>query len=94
MLKPASRDGWEIVRTNTFTRFNALLGLLFAVILLVGPWQDALLGGILVINSLIGIIQELRTKRTLERFTLLSQSKARGSFWAHHRSADNRGRPG
>ncbi|MBI3343788.1 MAG: HAD-IC family P-type ATPase [Gammaproteobacteria bacterium] len=77
VLEPVSRAGWEIVRANVLTRFNALLGSLFVVILAVGPWQDALFGGVLVINSLIGIIQELRAKRTLERLALLSQSEAR-----------------
>ncbi len=77
VLEPTSRAGWEIVRANVLTRFNALLGSLFVVILAVGPWQDALFGGVLVINSLIGIIQEMRAKRTLERLALLSQSKAR-----------------
>ena len=77
VLEPTSRAGWEIVRANVLTRFNALLGSLFVVILAVGPWQDALFGGVLVINSLIGIIQELRAKRTLDRLALLSQSKAR-----------------
>lgn len=73
-----SRTTWEIVRANVLTRFNALLGSLFVVILSVGPWQDALFGGVLVVNALIGIIQELRAKRTLDRLALLSQSKARG----------------
>lgn len=77
VLEPTSRSGWEIVRANVLTRFNALLGSLFVVILAVGPWQDALFGGVLVINSLIGIIQELRAKRTLERLALFGQSKAR-----------------
>ena len=76
VLEPTSRAGWEIVRANVLTRFNALLGSLFVVILAVGPWQDTLFGGVLVINSLIGIIQELRAKRTLDRLALLSQSKA------------------
>jgi len=74
--EPASRAGWEIVRANVLTRFNALLGSLFVVVLVVGPWQDALFGGVLVVNSLIGIIQELRAKRALERIALLGQSKA------------------
>ena len=72
-----SRPFWQIIRANVFTRFNALLGSLFAIILVVGPWEDALFGGVLVANSLIGIIQELRAKRTLNRLALLGQVKAR-----------------
>lgn len=74
---PANRSVLDIVRANVLTRFNALLGSLFVVVLLVGPWQDALFGGILVVNALIGIVQELRAKWTLDRLALVSQPKAR-----------------
>ena len=58
--EPRSRSAWAIVRANVFTRFNAVLGSLFALMLVLGPWQDALFGGVLVINSVIGIAQELQ----------------------------------
>ncbi len=67
----------QIVRANIFTRFNAILGAMLAIILVVGPIQDALFGFVLVANALIGIVQELRAKRTLDRLTLLSAPKAR-----------------
>jgi len=67
----------DIVRGNVLTYFNALLGSMFVVILLVAPVQDALFGGVLVANTLIGIVQELRAKRTLDRLSLLSAPRAR-----------------
>ena len=67
----------QIVRANVFTRFNALLGGMLAVIVVVGPLQDALFGFVLVANALIGIVQELRAKRTLDRLTVLTAPKAR-----------------
>ncbi|HET7276530.1 MAG TPA: HAD-IC family P-type ATPase, partial [Dermatophilaceae bacterium] len=67
-----SRSVGEILRANLLTRFNALLGGLLVAILVVGPLQDALFGFVLVANSAIGIIQELRAKRTLDRLSLLS----------------------
>jgi cation-transporting ATPase E len=67
-----SRSLWEIVRANVFTRFNAILGGLLVVILTVGPLQDALFGIVLVTNTAIGIYQEWRAKRTLDRLTLLT----------------------
>ncbi len=73
----ASRTALEIVRANIFTRFNALLGTLFVVVLMTGPWQDSLFGGVLIVNALIGIVQELRAKWTLDHLTLVSQPKAR-----------------
>jgi len=72
-----SRTTREIVRANVFTRFNALLGALLVVILFVGPIQDALFGGVLVANALIGILQELRAKRTLDKLAVLTAPRAR-----------------
>ncbi len=67
----------QIVRANVFTRFNALLGAMLALIVLVGgPYQDALFGVVLVANALIGIVQEIRAKRTLDRLTLLVAPRA------------------
>ncbi|HEU4399232.1 MAG TPA: HAD-IC family P-type ATPase [Actinomycetota bacterium] len=67
----------EIVRANALTRFNFLLGSLLAVILVVGPLQDALFGLVLVANTLVGIVQEVRAKRTLERLAVISAPAAR-----------------
>ncbi len=72
-----SRTVAEIVRSNVFTRFNALLGGMLVVILIVGPIQDALFGGVLIANTLIGIVQELRAKRTLDRLAVLTAPRAR-----------------
>ncbi|MGH9288515.1 MAG: cation-translocating P-type ATPase [Acidimicrobiales bacterium] len=67
-----SRSLWAIVRANVFTRFNAILGSLLVVILTIGPLQDALFGVVLVANTGIGIYQEWRAKRTLDRLSLLT----------------------
>ena len=72
-----TRTVGEILHANVFTPFNALLGGLLAVILVVGPLQDALFGVVLVSNALVGIIQETRAKRTLDRLTLLTAPSAR-----------------
>jgi cation-transporting ATPase E len=71
-----SRTIGQILRANLLTPFNALLGGLFAVILVVGPIQDALFGLVLIANSSVGVIQELRAKRTLDRLALLSAPRA------------------
>jgi len=67
----------EIVRSNLLTRFNALLGAMLVVILVVGQFRDALFAVVLVANTLIGITQELRAKRTLDRLSLLTAPRAR-----------------
>ena len=72
-----SRSVADILRANVFTRFNLLLGVLLAVILVWGEWKDALFGIVLVTNALIGIAQELRAKRTLDRLAVLSAPRVR-----------------
>jgi cation-transporting ATPase E len=72
-----TRSVAQIVRANIFTRFNAILGAMLAVILVVGPIQDALFGFVLIANAAIGIVQELRAKRTLDRLTVLTAPRAR-----------------
>src|SRR5579872_5391296 len=67
-----SRTIGDILRANLLTRFNALLGSLLLVILVVGPIQDALFGVILVANALIGIAQELRAKHTLDQLAIVA----------------------
>jgi cation-transporting ATPase E len=71
-----TRTVGEIVKANVLTVFNLLLAVLLVVILFVAPIQDALFGVVLVTNALIGIIQELRAKRTLDRLALLSAPQA------------------
>jgi cation-transporting ATPase E len=71
-----SRTFGEILRANVFTRFNAILGVLLVAILSVGQPQDALFGIVLVGNALIGIVQELRAKRTLDRLAVLNAPRA------------------
>jgi cation-transporting ATPase E len=72
-----SRSVSEIVRANILTRFNALLGSMLVVILIVGPIQDALFGFVLIANAGVGIYQELRAKRTLDRLAVLTSPRAR-----------------
>ena len=67
----------QILRTNVLTRFNAILGVLFVVVIIVGPPQDALFGLLLVVNTGIGVAQELRAKRELDRLAILTAARAR-----------------
>ncbi|MDH6118175.1 HAD-IC family P-type ATPase [Kitasatospora sp. GAS204B] len=71
----SSRSVSEIVRANVFTRFNAIIGVLFAVILVVGPIQDGLFGLVIVANTAIGIIQEVRAKQTLDSLALIGEAR-------------------
>jgi len=72
-----TRTVGQILRANLLTRFNLLLGSLLAVILVVGPLQDALFGLVIVANTLVGIVQEVRAKRTLDRLEVVNAPRAR-----------------
>jgi cation-transporting ATPase E/undecaprenyl-diphosphatase len=66
-----SRSYASIVRANVFTVFNAILLFFGALTLAFGEWQDALFLGVVVANSTIGIVQEVRAKRALDALTAL-----------------------
>ena len=70
-----SRTVREILVANVFTRINLIIGVLFALICAVGPIQDGLFGAVIVANSVIGIIQELRAKRTLDRLAVVGEAQ-------------------
>src|SRR5438309_10403636 len=70
-----SRPIREILKANLFTRFNALLGGLLVVMLIVGPPQDALFGLVLIANLAIGVVQEIRAKYSLDRLAVLHATK-------------------
>ena len=72
-----SRTLSEIVRANVLTRFNAILGTAFVLIMIFGEGQDALFGFVLLFNTLIGVTQEYRAKRTLDRLAVLNSPRAR-----------------
>jgi cation-transporting P-type ATPase E len=67
----ASRSTASIVRANTLTPFNLILVVFGGLTLLLGDLRDALFLVILVANSGIGIVQELRAKRALDRLARL-----------------------
>ena len=63
------RSVGQILRTSVLTRFNAILGALVALV--VGPIQDGLFGIVLAVNTAVGVSQELRARRTLDRLAVL-----------------------
>lgn len=67
----STRSLRSILRANAFTRFNAIVVSLLVVIFVFGDPIDAMFGLVMVCNSAIGIVQEVRAKRSLERVQLL-----------------------
>ena len=71
------RSTWDIVRTNLFTWFNLILGVLFVLMVTLGSRRDALFGSVIVVNAVIGIAQEMRAKIALDRLSVLTAPAAR-----------------
>jgi cation-transporting P-type ATPase E len=73
----SSRSVSSIVAANVFTLFNAILGAFFVLLVGLGLFADAIFGLIAVINTAIGIRQELRAKETLDELALLVAPRAK-----------------
>ncbi|MFI2434452.1 HAD-IC family P-type ATPase [Streptomyces sp. NPDC018693] len=71
----SSRTLGEIVRANVFTRFNAIIGVLWVITLGVAPIQDALFGFVILANTGIGIVQEWRAKKTLDSLAVIGEAR-------------------
>ena len=73
----SSRSVASIVAGNVFTLFNGILAVFFVIMLALGLFADALFGVIAIVNSAIGIRQELNAKETLDQLALLVAPKAK-----------------
>jgi len=71
----AARSVSDVVRANVFTRINAILGVLLIIVLSTGSVINGAFGLLIIANSAIGIIQELRAKRTLDKLAIVGQTK-------------------
>ncbi|MEB3969953.1 HAD-IC family P-type ATPase [Mycobacterium ulcerans] len=71
----ATRRVAQIVRANVFTRINAILGVLLLIVLATGSVINGMFGLLIIANSIIGMIQELRAKQTLDNLAILGQAK-------------------
>ena len=73
----SSRSTASIVAGNVFSLFNAIVGVFFVFIIALGLWADAVFGVIAIINTWIGIRQELKAKATLDELAVLVAPRAR-----------------
>lgn len=72
-----SRTVAQIIRGNVVTPINIVVGVLAGLVLAAGSPKDALFGGVIVVNSLVGVVQELRAKRMLDRLSVVSAPRVR-----------------
>ncbi|AJA80331.1 cation-translocating P-type ATPase [Levilactobacillus brevis] len=86
-LPPLTRSIKQIFRDNLVTLFNLINVLLGALVLVTGSYKNLLFLGVVVVNTAIGIFQEIRSKRQADKLALLSESKSRirraGKIAAH-----------
>ena len=73
--RSTGRSVWQIIRANVFTRVNAILGVLAAIVLATGSWINAAFGLLIIANSAVGVIQELRAKRTLANLRIVGETQ-------------------
>lgn len=66
----------QIILSNSLTFFNILNICFFVLILAVGSYKNCLFMIVCVLNTVIGIIQEVRTKKTLDSLRLMTQPEA------------------
>lgn len=72
---PNTRTYKEIIRENTLTFFNFLNIVLLVIVLLVGSYKNSMFVMIIIINTVIGIAQEIRAKKTIDQLAILAESK-------------------
>ncbi|MBW7573516.1 cation-translocating P-type ATPase [Caproiciproducens faecalis] len=66
----------QIIHTNLITPFNILNAILAGLILMVGSYKNLLFMGVIISNTLIGIVQEIKAKKTIDRLKLIAAPKA------------------
>jgi len=71
----ATRSVAAIARANIFTRINAILGVLLVIVLATGSVINGLFGLLIIANSVIGMVQEIRAKQTLDKLAIVGQAK-------------------
>lgn len=75
--KTPSRTILQIIRANLFTMFNAINFILAAVIILAGSPKNAIFVGVIIVNTLIGVVQEVKAKYILEKLSVISMAHAK-----------------
>ena len=76
-VKPPSKSVWQIIASNTFTYFNFVFVVIAVLLCLVHSWRDITFLPVIIANTLIGIVQEIRAKITLDRLNMLNAPTAR-----------------
>ncbi len=71
-----TRTVGQIIRANVLTPINFVVGTLAALVIAAGSPKDALFGGVIIANSVIGVVQELRAKAVLDQLSVVNAPRA------------------
>ncbi|WP_420450577.1 HAD-IC family P-type ATPase [Ilumatobacter sp.] len=74
--EPPGRSFAAIVSANVLTPVNAIMLVLFVLVLVAGEWRDGLFVGVVVSNSVVGVVQEVRARRELARLEVVTAARA------------------
>ena len=75
-VEPPAQTTKEIIHENVFTYFNLIFAVLAVLLCLVGSFRNLTFLPVIIANTLIGIVQEIRAKKTLEKLTMLNAPQA------------------
>lgn len=76
-VEPPSKSVPEIIKSNVFTYFNLIFAIIAILLIIVGSFRDLTFLPVIIANTLIGIIQEVRAKETLDKLSVLNAPKAK-----------------
>lgn len=75
-VEPIRRSFGKILRANALTRVNAIMLVLFGLVLISGNWKDGLFVGVVLSNTAVGVAQEMKARRELEKLRVLTEPRA------------------
>lgn len=75
-VEPLRRGFGKILQANALTRVNAIMLVLFGLVLITGHWKDGLFVGVVLSNTFVGVGQEVKARRELEKLQVLTEPKA------------------
>lgn len=76
-VEPPMQTTKEIIKENVFTYFNLIFAVLAVLLITAGSFRDLTFLPVIIANTCIGIIQEIRSKRVLEKMSMLNAPTAR-----------------
>lgn len=69
------KSNWQIIAENTFTYFNLIFAILAGLLIVVGSYRDLSFLPVIIANTIIGIVQEIRAKHVLSKLTVMNEAE-------------------